>query len=161
MHYQSVCRYRTTLPTLICMFLSTRKNIHLKGTGPTCALWCTMQVGGAQCRSVVHNIVLHSRGNAQRRSHKPKQTGRQAERQTDKIICETSLKKALLLFPHPLINSAPSTTSPFTSLFVILGQIGQPRTNRNKQFDKRFIFKIPFYKVLVQLSELRHNLWDH
>ena len=30
--------------------------------GPPCAPWCTMQVGGAQCRSVVHNIVVHNVG---------------------------------------------------------------------------------------------------
>ncbi len=36
-----------------------------------------MQVGGAQRRSMVPNVVLHSLGGAQRRSHKPRPTDRQ------------------------------------------------------------------------------------
>ncbi len=39
-----------------------------------CAPWCTSQVGGAQHRSVVHNIVLYCWSGAQHRSHKPGQT---------------------------------------------------------------------------------------
>ena len=43
--------------------------------------WCTTQVGGAQCRSMVHNVVLYSLGGAQRRSHK-NQTDGQSESET-------------------------------------------------------------------------------
>ncbi len=41
---------------------------------PPCAPWCTMQVGGAHCRLVVHNVVLYRWGSAQHSSHKPRQT---------------------------------------------------------------------------------------
>ena len=43
-------------------------------TGPPCAPWCTMQVGGAQCRPMVHNAVLYSLSGAQHSSHKPNST---------------------------------------------------------------------------------------
>ncbi len=110
-HCQRVRRYRTTLWTLICMFVPKHKITilcpyaphayvplctflwpikdkcwgrppHLTDIRPPCAPWCTTQVG-AQCRSVVHNVVLYSRGGAQRggaqrggaqcRSHKSRQ----------------------------------------------------------------------------------------
>ncbi len=32
---------------------------YIKKVGPPCAQWCTTQVGGAQDRLMVHNIVLH------------------------------------------------------------------------------------------------------
>ncbi len=38
-----------------------------------------MQVGGAQRRLVVHNVVLYPQSGAQRRSHKPRQTDGQTE----------------------------------------------------------------------------------
>ena len=44
---------------------------HLTDIGPPCAPWCTLQVGGAQHRSMVHNVVLYSLGGALHRSHKP------------------------------------------------------------------------------------------
>ncbi len=45
----------------------------LTDIGPPCVLvpWCTTQLGGAQRRSVVHNVVLYQRGGAQHSSHKP------------------------------------------------------------------------------------------
>ncbi len=40
---------------------------------PPCTPWCITQLGGAQCRSVVHNVVLYPQGGSQRRSHKSRQ----------------------------------------------------------------------------------------
>ena len=42
--------------------------------GPPCAPWCTTQGGGAQCRLMVHNVVLYSVRGAQCRSHKTSQS---------------------------------------------------------------------------------------
>ncbi len=56
--------------------------------------WCTMQVGGAQCRSVVHNIVLH------RSSHKPTQT----DRQTRPILLTPSLTREVKILPPKCIK---------------------------------------------------------
>ena len=49
---------------------------------PPCVPWCTMQVGGVQHRSMVHNIVLYSLGGAQCRSHKPRNPSPQTHSQT-------------------------------------------------------------------------------
>ena len=38
---------------------------HKENLGPSCAPWCTMQVGGAQCRSMVHKIALYQWSGAQ------------------------------------------------------------------------------------------------
>ncbi len=46
----------------------------LMNIGPPRAPWCTMQVCGAQRRSVVHNVVLYRWGSAQCSSHKPTHT---------------------------------------------------------------------------------------
>ena len=78
-HAQSVCRNKTTLWTLICLFVVNHKNtvcnVHPYGhRSPYGATWCTTQVGGAQRRSMVHNVVLYSQGGVQRRSHKPTHT---------------------------------------------------------------------------------------
>ena len=50
----------------------------LTDMGPPFAQWCTTQVGGASCRSMLHNVVLYSLGGAQRtcRSHKHTQRNR-------------------------------------------------------------------------------------
>ncbi len=49
---------------------------HLGGgsLGLPPAPWCTTEVGGAQCRSIVHNVALYHCGDAQHRSYKPTQT---------------------------------------------------------------------------------------
>ena len=44
---------------------------------PQVGQWCTPQVGGAHCRSVVHNVVTKS--GARCRSHKPRHADRQTE----------------------------------------------------------------------------------
>ena len=41
--------------------------------------WCTKQLGGAQHKSVVHNVVMYPRGFAQRSSHKPRITDGQTD----------------------------------------------------------------------------------
>ncbi len=82
----------------------------LKNVGTPCAPWCTMQVGGVQLRSMVHNIALYHWSGAQhsfvplkwctRRFHKPSQT----DGQTAANKCTTSLlhclnNKQLLCLP--------------------------------------------------------------
>ncbi len=47
--------------------------VHEK-LGPPCAPWCTMQVGGAQCRLMVHKVALYHWSGAQHVFHKPGQT---------------------------------------------------------------------------------------
>ncbi len=42
--------------------------------GPPCSPWCTTQLSGAQCRSVVHNIVLYPWDDAQHSSRAPPHT---------------------------------------------------------------------------------------
>ncbi len=46
------------------------QSVHLY-RGLPCAPWSTMQVSGAQCRLMVHNIVLYHHSGAQHRFHKP------------------------------------------------------------------------------------------
>ena len=43
----------------------------LTDIGPPCASWCTMQLRGAQRRSVVHNVVLYPRDGVQGSSQTP------------------------------------------------------------------------------------------
>ncbi len=57
-------RYKATQCTTKCMLI-------VQNAGPPGATWCTMEVGGAQRRSVVHNVVLYPWGSAQHSSHKP------------------------------------------------------------------------------------------
>ena len=58
--------------------------------GPPC--WCTTQPGGAQCRSMVHNVVLYSQDGAQCRSYKHRQTD-----MTSSINFDTWCKREKLL----------------------------------------------------------------
>ncbi len=58
-------------------FESTDVNYKTENPGQNSR--CTPQVGGAQRRSMVHNIVLYSLGDAQCRSHKPTQTHTQMD----------------------------------------------------------------------------------
>ncbi len=60
----SVCLPVSTFcyPVTFCLCVSI-------GLSPSCAPWRTMQVGGAQCRSMMHNVVLYSLG-----AHQPRQT---------------------------------------------------------------------------------------
>ncbi len=51
-------------PWLECPLSNTK--ILLTDIGPPGAPWCTTQVGGAQRRSVVHNVVLYPRPNPYR-----------------------------------------------------------------------------------------------
>ncbi len=63
-------------PFFACSLWPTKKwPPHLPDIGPPCAPWCTTQVGGAQCRSVVHNVVLYPRGGSVALT-KPKETNR-------------------------------------------------------------------------------------
>ena len=84
---------------------------HLTDIGPPCAPWCTMQVGGAQHRSMVCNVVLYSVGGAQRRSHKPTLTHSQT---------------APILWPRPLIwevtTNTPCSKRKYTLCFVVSTQ---------------------------------------
>ena len=54
----------------------------LMDIGPPCAPWCTMQANGAQCRSVVHKVVLYLWAAAQCRFDKPSQNVSDAVEQT-------------------------------------------------------------------------------
>ncbi len=78
-HAKSPCappyRYKATLCTTK-VYVGTE--LHCRGRpplltdiGPPCATWCTTQAGSAQCRSMVHNIVLCSLGGTQSRSRQP------------------------------------------------------------------------------------------
>ena len=49
------------------------QSLLLMDIGLPCAPWCTRQVSGTQCKSVVHNVVLYHWGSAQCRSHNPPQ----------------------------------------------------------------------------------------
>ncbi len=68
-HHQSVRRYRPTMWTLISWFVCQGRLPFLMDIGPPCAPWCTAQVGGAQRRSVMHNVVLYRWISTQCRSH--------------------------------------------------------------------------------------------
>ena len=49
-------------------------HLLLKEIGLSCAPWCTTQISGAQCRSVVDNVALYHWSGAQCMSCKPTQT---------------------------------------------------------------------------------------
>ena len=63
----------TALYTTEKNLITKMQNRPLRDIGPPCPPWCTMEVGGAQRRSVVHSVILYQCGGAQRSSHKPKQ----------------------------------------------------------------------------------------
>ena len=56
------------------MLCTTKVDVVQNYIGPPCAPWCTTQIGGAQHRSVVDNVVLYPLGDAQCNSHRPKET---------------------------------------------------------------------------------------
>ncbi len=72
------CLRSRVTPNIFCACsMWTTKNWKMLGVTPTshglwslCAPSCTVQVGGAQCMLVVHNVVLYCWGGAQRSSDK-------------------------------------------------------------------------------------------
>ncbi len=78
--YYILCQCPCAPPEHVCCeFVNHQKVLKLLTlkVGPTCASWWSAQVGGAQCRSMVHKLVLCHWGGAQNSSNKPTQTDRQ------------------------------------------------------------------------------------
>ncbi len=75
--------------------------------GPPC--WCTTQPGGAQCRSMVHSVVLYSQDGAQCRSYKHRQTD-----MTSSINFDTWCKREKLLEMFHLEMSIVSAVAKWT-----------------------------------------------
>ena len=78
-------------------------NALLTDIGPPCAPWCTSHVSGAQCRSVVHNLLLYRWGSAQCGSYKPKHE--RTDRQTLPNILSPSF--AVDKKDKPLMHNLP------------------------------------------------------
>ena len=83
---------------------------HLISIKLRCA-WCTMQVGGAQCRSVVHHVVLYPRSGAQHLTNPYGQKDRQRVIQQSPFLNFARQKAFFLLPPASAVEVIESVLS--------------------------------------------------